>query len=401
MTDHRRLHRPATGVPRAVALLAAMARAVPHAPIARVERPVANQCLHQVADNPSKEAVAGEADDPRAVADAVDVDKGNAMNTIKTANMIQVIDQLSRFTSAFCGFALLVLLSTPLPGIAAEQKTFAAPEDAVGALIEAFKGDENEALIALFGEKHKRLFVSPDPAENAVWRASSLAKLQAFHLLEQNSPDRFTLLVGEDAWPMPIPLLRENGVWRFATELGEDEIITRRIGANERNAIKVLLAYLNAQRQYAAADRNGDEVLEYAQKLGSSPGKRDGLYWPADPDKGEEVSPFGPLIAASADHLKGHKAGDPFHGYRFRILTRQGKNAAGGAFNYLINGRMIAGFAMIAYPAEYGIDGVMTFMISNSGQIFEKDLGPETPTIANKIKEFNPGASWNKLKIAP
>ena len=320
------------------------------------------------------------------------------MTTIKTINGTSMSIQLARLASRLRIVALALLLSTaPLCSIAAEQQTFATPEAAVSALIDAFKADDEAALISIFGEQHKRLVVSPDQAENAVLRSKALARLQAWHALEEAGPDRRILLIGDEAWPVPIPLLREKGAWRFATELGEDEIINRRIGANEREAIIVLRAYLDAQKQYAARDRNGDEVLEYAQKLGSSPGRHDGLYWPADEAKGEEASPFGPLIAASADYLKGHEAGDSFHGYHFRILTRQGKNAPGGAFSYVINGRMIAGFALIAYPAQYGESGVMTFIVSNQGKIYQKNLGAATAKAAAQIREFNPTASWKEI----
>ena len=332
---------------------------------------------------------------------AAAVDKENEMTKIKTINgtsMSIMLIQLARLASRLRIVALALLLSTvPLGSIAAEQQTFATPEAAVSALIDAFKADDEAALISIFGEQHKRLVVSPDQAENAVLRSKALARLQAWHALEETGPDRRILLIGNEAWPVPIPLLREKGAWRFATELGEDEIINRRIGANEREAIIVLRAYLDAQKQYAARDRNGDEVLEYAQKLGSSPGRHDGLYWPADEAKGEEASPFGPLIAASADYLKGHQAGDPFHGYHFRILTRQGKNAPGGAFSYVINGRMIAGFALIAYPAQYGESGVMTFIVNNLGKIYQKDLGAATGKLAARIREFNPDASWTRV----
>ena len=320
------------------------------------------------------------------------------MTTIKTINGTSMSIQLARLASRLRIVALALLLSTaPLCSIAAEQQTFATPEAAVSALIDAFKADDEAALISIFGEQHKRLVVSPDQAENAVLRSKALARLQAWHALEEAGPDRRILLIGDEAWPVPIPLLREKGAWRFATELGEDEIINRRIGANEREAIIVLRAYLDAQKQYAARDRNGDEVLEYAQKLGSTPGRHDGLYWPADEAKGEEASPFGPLIAASADYFKGHQAGDPFHGYHFRILTRQGKNAPGGAFSYIINGHMIAGFALIAYPAEYGESGVMTFIVNNLGKIYQKDLGAATGKLAARIREFNPDASWTRV----
>ena len=317
------------------------------------------------------------------------------MTTIKIVTSLSI--QLARWASLVRSAALALLLSTTPFAIAAGQQTFATPEAAVSALIDAFKADDEAALISIFGEQHKRLVVSPDQAENAALRAKALARLQAWHVLEETGPDRRTLLIGDDAWPVPIPLVREQGAWRFATELGEDEIINRRIGANEREAIIVLRAYLDAQRQYASRDRNGDEVLEYAQKLGSTAGRHDGLYWPADEAKGEEASPFGPLIAASADYLKGHQAGDAFHGYHFRILTRQGKSAPGGAFSYVINGRMIAGFALIAYPAQYGESGVMSFIVSNNGKIYQKDLGAATAKAAARIREFNPDASWKAI----
>jgi hypothetical protein len=328
---------------------------------------------------------------------AVAVDKENMMTTIKTIYAASLSLHFVRLASCLRIAALALLLSVSATGRAAEQQTFATPEAAVSALIDAFKADDEAALISIFGERHKRLVVSPDQAENAALRTNVLARLQAWHALEDEGPARRILLIGDEAWPVPIPLVREQGAWRFATEQGEDEIINRRIGANEREAIVVLRAYLDAQRQYAARDRNGDEVLEYAQKLGSTPGQHDGLYWPADEAKGEEASPFGPLIAASADYLKGHRPGDSFHGYHFRILTRQGKNAPGGAFSYLINGRMIAGFAMLAYPAQYGESGVMTFIVNNLGKIYQKDLGAATGKRAARIREFNPDESWTRV----
>ena len=316
------------------------------------------------------------------------------MTNINTAQRISVLAQLPRLTSAFRRCVLALLLSTPIFGVAAEQqRTFAAPDEAVSALIEAVKADDDDALIAIFGEEHKRLVVSPDKAENAATRAKSLAALQAFHALRQSAPNRMTLLIGTEAWPFPIPLVLEKGTWRFATEVGEDEIINRRIGANEREAIVVMRAYLDAQRQYANHDRDGDEVLEYAQKLASTPGKQDGLHWAADTTKGEESSPFGPFVAASSEYLQGHAVGDAFRGYHFRVLKRQGKNAPGGAFSYVINGNMIAGFAMVAYPAEYGVTGVMTFIVSNTGKIYEKNLGKS----GANTREFNPDASWNEV----
>ncbi|HUH92810.1 MAG TPA: DUF2950 domain-containing protein [Casimicrobiaceae bacterium] len=289
------------------------------------------------------------------------------------------------------------LLALPLAAVAAEQETFATPDEAVDALTAALKADDDAALVSIFGDTHKDLVVTPDKAANSANRAKASAALQTYHLLEEKGPDRRILLIGDQAWPLPIPLVKTGDRWRFATEEGEDEIINRRIGANERNALVVLNAYLDAQREYASVDRRGDGVLQYAQRLGSTPGKHDGLYWPADASKGEEASPFGPLVAEAAPYLKGHAAGDPYRGYYFRILTRQGKSAPGGAYSYIINGRMIAGFAMVAYPAQYGQSGVMTFIVSHNGKIFEKNLGKSTAELGAKMTTFDPGSGWKEV----
>lgn len=294
-------------------------------------------------------------------------------------------------------FALALVLAIPLAVSAAEQRTFATPDEAVDALTTALKADDDAALIAIFGDQHKDLIVTPDRAANSATRAKAVTAMQTFRMLDDVGNDRRILVIGDQAWPFPIPLVKSGERWRFATEQGEDELVNRRIGANERSAIFVVRAYLDAQRDYATKDRDGDGVLQYAQKLGSSPGKHDGLYWPADAAKGEEPSPFGPLIAESAAYLKGHKAGDPYRGYHFRVLTRQGKSAAGGAYNYVINGRMIAGFAMVAYPAQYGQSGVMTFIVSHNGRVFEKNLGKSSAEIGAKMTAFDPGPGWKEL----
>lgn len=292
--------------------------------------------------------------------------------------------------------ALVLLLALPLASPAADQKTFATPEAAVDALAAALKANDDTALVAIFGEKHKDLVGTGDPANDAAVRAKAAERIAAFHALDKRGDDRRVLLIGAEAWPFPIPLLREGGVWRFATEEGADEILNRRIGGNERNAISVLRAYLSVQRRYASRERNGDGVLQYAQKLASAPGKHDGLYWPADAAKGEEASPFGPLIAQSSAYLAGHKQGDAYRGYHFRILTRQGKSAPGGAYNYVINGRMIAGFAMVAYPDKYGESGVMTFIVNHNGKIYEKDLGKDSANIGARMTAFDPDAGWKE-----
>ena len=293
--------------------------------------------------------------------------------------------------------ALPLLLALPLFAAAAEQQTYATPEAAVDALAVALKANDEAALLAIFGDKYRNLIGTGDSAHDAAVRAEAAVQLATFRVLEERGPDRRVLLMGAQAWPLPIPLVRAGGAWRFATEEGAGEILNRRIGGNERNAIYVLHAYLDAQRQYASHDRDGDGVLQYAQKLISAPGKQDGLYWPADAAKGEEASPFGPLIAEGGPALKGHKKGEPYRGYYFRVLKRQGKNAPGGAYSYVINGRMIAGFAMIAYPDEYGASGVMSFIVSHNGKVYEKDLGKNSEAIGAKMNSFDPGAGWKEV----
>jgi len=308
----------------------------------------------------------------------------NPMNSTKTMTLVRRA-------------VAVMLLCLPLSTLAADQKTFATPEAAVDALMAAVKADDDAALVAIFGDTHKDLVVTPDKAANSATRATIANAMQTMRVLDARGDDRRILLIGDQAWPLPIPLVRDKGVWRFATEEGVDEVINRRIGSNERNAITVLRAYVGAQRQYASRDRDGDGVLQYAQKLGSTPGKHDGLYWSAEFNQDGEQSPFGPLIAESAAYLKGHAEGDPFRGYRFKILTRQGKSAPGGAYNYIINGRMIAGFGMVAYPARYGESGVMTFIVSNNGKIYEKDLGKASLAAGNAMTSFDPGAGWKEV----
>ena len=302
-----------------------------------------------------------------------------------------------QFWSFLRRLALALIVAVPLTAAAAPQATYATPEAAVDALMAALKTDTDSAMIAVFGEEHKDLIVQSDRAATSATRAKVLAAMQTLRVLKEPSPNRRVLVIGDEAWPMPIPIVRAGDRWRFATEEGADEIVNRRVGGNERNAIYVLRAYVDAQRAYAAKDRDRDGVLQYAQKVTSAPGKHDGLYWPVDAAKDEEVSPFGPLIADGGAYAKGRVAGDPYRGYYFRILTRQGKNAAGGAYSYVINGRMIAGFAMVAYPAEYGNSGVMSFIVSHNGKVYEKDLGKDSTAIGAKMTAFDPGAGWKEV----
>lgn len=302
------------------------------------------------------------------------------------------------FLSLLYGIVLALAVATPVAAAAAPQETFATPEAAVEALAAALKADSDAPLTALFGEEHKARLLDPDPAAAKANRATIVAAMQTLSVLKEPSADRRILVIGDQAWPVPFPIVKTGDRWRFATEEGIEELINRRIGGNERNAIFSLRAFVDAQRVYAARDRDGDGVLQYAQKIMSSPGKQDGLYWPADPAKGEEASPFGPLIAEAAPYTAGHKVGDPYRGYYFRILTQQGQYAPGGAYSYVINGRMIAGFAMVAYPAYYGESGVMTFIVNHNGVVYERDLGPNTAKLAPGIKAFDPGKGWTVVK---
>jgi hypothetical protein len=319
-----------------------------------------------------------------------------SIDKVATTMIPRAILNLVARRIALLASLLAALLMAPLLSQAAQQQTFATPQAALEAMIAALKANDDAALVALFGEKHKNLLVSGDPAYDTARRAEAVAWLSTFHVLEESSPERVQLLIGTQAWPFPVPLIREGGSWRFATERGAEEIQNRRIGRNERSAIAVLRAYVAAQQEYASVDRDGDGVLQYAQKLASTPGKFDGLYWPADASRGETPSPFGPLIAESSAYLAGHKQGDPYRGYHFRILTRQGKHAPGGAYSYILNGRMVAGAAMIAYPAIHDDTGVMTFVVNSAGKIYEKNLGKNTAAIAAKMTTFDPDPSWKE-----
>jgi len=195
---------------------------------------------------------------------------------------------------------------------------------------------------------------------------------------------------------MPIPLIKAGAGWRFDTPAGIEEIVNRRIGENELSAIDVSAAYVKGQKQFAGQDRDGDRVLEYAQNIKSSKGAQDGLYWEAK--VGEELSPFGPLVAEQQDYLKDRNPGDPFKGYYFKILTRQGEKAPGGRHDYVINGNMIAGFAMAAFPADYGVSGIMTFIVSHHGLVYQKDIGPNSLLLGRALQVFNPDQTWVEVK---
>ncbi len=286
-------------------------------------------------------------------------------------------------------------LSGPCEAGDLPQRGFHSPEQAVDALLAASRADDNEALLALFGPDADMLISSGDPVADQRGRDRFLAASEQKVALEEVDETQRVLIIGERNYPFPLPLVLQNGEWFFDTAAGLDELLNRRIGRNELRTIKVMQAYTEAQREYAAMTRE-DGVAVFARYLASHEGGKDGLYWPQE-ENGVE-SPFGPLIAKAT--AKGYHAGeedgfaDPFFGYYYTILTAQGPHAEGGAFDYIVNDKMVLGFALIAYPAKYGASGIMTFMINQSGQIYEKDLGAETAAIASEVTVFDPDSSW-------
>jgi hypothetical protein len=296
---------------------------------------------------------------------------------------------------AVCSALLAACLVLPRhAAAAAEQPTFPTPEAAMAALLDALEKRDVETVLGLFGEEYRDFVIGGDPAGARKAFADLADAAKEATVFRPDGEDRRVIEVGALAYPLPIPLARENGAWRFDTEAGVEEINNRRIGLNELQAIRLARAYLDAQIEYAGADRDGDEVLEYAQRLGSSAGKKDGLYWTTSAD-GDDVSPFGPMVAGlDEDYLAKRKGGEPFYGYYYKILTRQGANPPGGRYDYVINGNMIAGFGLIAWPAEYGNSGVMTFLVSHHGKVLQKDLGEDTAALAAAVEEFDPDDSW-------
>jgi hypothetical protein len=297
-------------------------------------------------------------------------------------------------------FAAVPGRATPEAGAdpATKPRAFASPAEAVQALAVATKAGDRAALDAIFGPQVKEL-LSGDPKQDALELASFAALIGQYSQLVQKADDRFVVNLGDQNWPFPIPLVKQAGTWSFDTAAGKEEILNRRIGEDELNAIGVCRTYLAAQREYASVDRNSDGVFEFAQRLHSTSGHQDGLYWPAAP--GEDPSPFGPLIAEVHAAGYGGKTAEgepqPFKGYRFKILTAQGASAPGGAYDYLINGRLLAGFALVAYPAHWGESGVMTFIVNQWGKVYQRNLGAPSAETAAVMTEFNPDKDWTAV----
>jgi hypothetical protein len=275
------------------------------------------------------------------------------------------------------------------------QKTFATPEEAAAALVQAVKAHDRAAFLAVLGNASEWVS-SGDKAADRATADQFVAAYEAKHAITRDG-NTARMTIGADDFPFAFPIVKDGERWRFDTAAGKDEMLARRIGENELDAIKVLQAIADAQRDYASEDRDGDGVVAYAQKLVSSKGKRDGLYWPTK--AGDPPSPLGPLVvqASSEGYKKEAKGPTPYHGYYYRMLKGQGKDAASGALDYVVRGRAIGGFALIAWPAKYANSGIMTFIVNQDGKVFQSDLGPGTAEKAAKIQRFDPGPGWTAV----
>jgi len=295
----------------------------------------------------------------------------------------------------------LIAISIPVLPISAQevkQKVFGSPEEAMKTLVETVKGGDRKGMMAILGPEGEDIIDSGDEVADKNAREQFVKAYQERVDFVKEKEDRVSIIIGNDHWPLPIPIVKKGEGWVFDTKAGREEVLNRRIGRNELKAIQVCLTYVEAQREYASTDRGRDGIIQYAQKVASDKDRRNGLYWEAA--EGEVPSPLGPLAAKAA--AEGYRrAGDkpmPFHGYYYKILKGQGPNAPGGAYHYVINGHMVAGFALVAWPAEYGVSGVMTFLVNQNGTVYEKDLGPKTEEIVKVMTRYNPDRTWRRAQ---
>ncbi len=295
--------------------------------------------------------------------------------------------------------AAVVMLVVGAVMAASEPKLFDSGQDAVNAFVTALRDKNRDELLTIFGSDANDLIDSGDKVADARARAKFLKAYDERHALESDGND-LCLVVGPNDWPFPIPIVRDGQEWVFDANAGREEILNRRIGRNELDAMQVMLAIVDAEREYAMRNCASGGLPEYAQKFMSDPNTKDGLYWPTK--EGEEPSPLGPLVAEARAQGYFRGAGaegpQPYHGYFYKTLTGQGKDAPGGAFDYLVNGKMIGGFAVAAWPAEYGNSGVVTFIVNHNGVIYQKDLGPDTEKKAEEMKLFDPDKTWRKVE---
>ena len=295
---------------------------------------------------------------------------------------------------------LCALLAAPPMTWATPARHYVSPDAAVAALVDAVNSNNQAKLSRILGAHGRTLISSGDPVADKQGRASFVKAYNEAHKLILASDVKAVLVIGKKDWPFPIPLVKNDHTWKFDTIQGEQEILDRRIGRNELNAIQVSLTIVDAEREYAAQHQDG--VAKYASRIVSAPGKRDGLYWQTSSN--EPQSPLGPLVAAAA--VEGYTPDrswvlTPYHGYLYRILNAQGKDAPGGEYDYLARGMMLGGFAVIAYPERYGVSGIKTFIVNHDGVVFEKDMGRDTAAVASGINAYNPDSSWNRVDPHP
>jgi hypothetical protein len=312
--------------------------------------------------------------------------------------------------TAFVALASVPILAVPSVAVAAEAtkapakgatkpRPFGSAEEAMESFAAAMKAGDVKGLKAILGSEATAILESGDPVVDRETRERFAAAYEQSHKLEHRGFAKAWIVVGKDDWPLPIPITKRGSAWYFDARAGKEEILNRRIGRNELSVIQAVLAYVDAQREYHSRNPQSDPLPQYAQTFVSSDGKRDGLYFPTK--AGEKPSPLGPLF--DARRAKGYVPDEggtppPYHGYRYKILKSQGPHAAGGAYDYVVNGKMIGGFALVAYPAQYGNSGVMTFMVNHDGVVYQKNLGPKTAEIAQKMTQFNPDKSWERHK---
>jgi Protein of unknown function (DUF2950) len=303
------------------------------------------------------------------------------------------------FTIIALAIASQLAVGNPAHAPTPKGRGFSSPGAAAKALIGAAKSDNVQTLIAILGPSSKDLLITSDPVADQqvrrkfVDRAAERMKL----IPDPQEPKARTLVVGKDQWPLPIPIVQVNRKWYFDVDQGRQEILTRRIGSDELDAIEVCRGYVEAQNDYAEKDRTGSGALHYAQRIISSPGKRDGLYWPSTSEN--DQSPIGDVVARAFGEGYTNK-NNPYHGYYFKVLTGQGLHASGGRMSYLHNGLMTKGFALIAWPSDYGVTGIMTFLVNKAGIVYQKDLGKTTPEIARAYDAYDPDATWTPVETS-
>ncbi|HTL29201.1 MAG TPA: DUF2950 domain-containing protein [Tepidisphaeraceae bacterium] len=304
-----------------------------------------------------------------------------------------------KFAKSLFAFALIIVAMTN--GCASSQTTFASPEDGARQLVAALRANDTKTVEKILGQGSKDILFSGDEVADNIGREQFLQAYDEKEVLTPNDDGSMTLVVGSKDWPMPIPIVKDDkGKWRFDTLVGKDEILNRRIGRNELDVIQVCQAIVDAQREYAQRDPEKTGLPVYADRIISEPGKHNGLYWETGPN--EQESPLGPLVAAAVGEGYGKQksAGEarrPYHGYYYRLLKEQGPNAAGGARSYVVNDKLLAGFGVVAYPADYGNSGIMTFIVNQDGVVYQRDFGDDTASVAGKMTAFDPGPQWKRV----